>query len=438
MTGTIDSAPMNFQTPERRVARAIWRFCQLGCLLLSVCPASAAEVPAPPTAVRTADHPYDRGNAIDVFVTLPPAPATAPSLPVEYRVERSGEPHGIYEKVAQVIATSKDIKKGRIKITVEKCILGEPYWFRVAAVAPGPDGKFSAFVSPETAAATIPTKEYFDGERHWVLIIMLVICGAILTYVVLAWFGVPLHVRQIAGLEAIEEAVGRATEMGRSCLYVPGIQDMNEMQTIAGLTILSRVAQRAAEYDCRIETPTSKSLVMTAARETVQSAYVAAGRPENYRPDDIYYVTDEQFAYVSHITGKMVREKPAACFYLGSFYAESLILSETGNSIGAIQIAGTAQPSQLPFFVASCDYTLIGEEFYAASAYLSNSPDQLGSLKGQDVGKLIVMILILIGVSLTTAVQVTMPNPGKEPSAFHEHMTDAADYLMETILHSRG
>jgi hypothetical protein len=105
---------------------------------------------------------------------------------------------------------------------------------------------------------------------------------------------------------------------------------------------------------------------------------------------------------VAAVTGHMVREKPAACFYMGSFFAESLILSETGNSIGAIQVAGTAQPSQLPFFIAACDYTLIGEEFFAASAYLSGDPDQLGSLKGQDVGKLIVAALLLIGCGLYT------------------------------------
>jgi hypothetical protein len=98
----------------------------------------------------------------------------------------------------------------------------------------------------------------------------------------------------------------------------------------------------------------------------------------------------------------MVREKPATCLYLGAFFAESLILAETGNSIGAIQIAGTARPGQLPFFVAACDYTLIGEELFAASAYLSGDPKQLGSLKGQDVAKSVAMIAIIIGVITVT------------------------------------
>jgi hypothetical protein len=190
--------------------------------------------------------------------------------------------------------------------------------------------------------------------------------------------------------------------MGRPVLFVPGIQDMTDIQTVAGITVLGRVARTAAEYDATLEVPTSRSIVMTAARETVQAAHFSAGRPETYNQGNINYITDEQFGYVAYVTGRMVRDKPAACFYMGAFYAESLLLAENGNAIGAIQIAGTAEPSQLPFFVAACDYTLIGEEFFAASAYLSGERDQLGSIKGQDLGKLFVAAAILIGCALAT------------------------------------
>jgi len=93
-----------------------------------------------------------------------------------------------------------------------------------------------------------------------------------------------------------------------------------------------------------------------------------------------------------------MREKPAAIFYMGFFYAESLLLAETGNATGAIQIAGTDSDAQLPFFIAACDYTLIGEELYAASAYLAREPLLLGSLKGQDWSKLLLMVAIFLGV----------------------------------------
>ncbi|WP_397570720.1 DUF6754 domain-containing protein [Schlesneria sp. T3-172] len=228
------------------------------------------------------------------------------------------------------------------------------------------------------------------------------ICTTVIVCTELARHGRPFYVRPIAGLRAIEEAVGRSTEMGRPMLFVPGIQDINEIDTVAGLTVLSSVAKVAAEYDTPLEVPTTRALVMTAAREAVQGAALAAGRPDYFNEEHVYYVTDEQFGYVASVCGWMYREKPAACFYLGKFYAESLILAETGNAVGAIQIAGTAETAQLPFFVAACDYTLLGEELFAASAYLSGEPAQLGMLKGQDFGKLAAIVLIVVGSLLAT------------------------------------
>ena len=85
---------------------------------------------------------------------------------------------------------------------------------------------------------------------------------------------------------------------------------------------------------------------------------------------------------------------------MGSFYAESLLLAETGFSTGAIQVAGTANVHQLPFLVVACDYTLIGEELYAASAYLSGEPKLVGGLKGADLIKLVVIVVVIFGCVL--------------------------------------
>ena len=92
----------------------------------------------------------------------------------------------------------------------------------------------------------------------------------------------------------------------------------------------------------------------------MQESYLLEGRSDIYNEDMVHYLTDDQFAYAAGVNGIMKREA-AACLY-GQFYAESLLLAETGNSIGAIQIAGTATNSNT-IFVTACDYTLIGEEF---------------------------------------------------------------------------
>ena len=208
--------------------------------------------------------------------------------------------------------------------------------------------------------------------------------------------GEEIYLRPIAGISAMEEAVGRSTEMGTSVLFVPGISGLDQIDTIAGLTILGHVAEMTAQYETDLHVPVAVPIVMETAKETCKEAYLKKGRTDLYRQDMVHYVTDDQFAYAAGVNGIMLRDKPAAVFYQGRFYAESLILAETGNSIGAIQIAGTGSSSQIPFFVTACDYTLIGEEFYAASAYLSGNPEMLGSIKGQDYVKLLCMVSIAI------------------------------------------
>ncbi len=343
--------------------------------------------PAPADNVVAVNHKYDNGGVIDIIWDKSP---DDPREILGYNIYRSraDEPFEMIGFVLPGITSFAD--EG-----VENDIL---YRYRIGTIWEG--GEFFSDVSAPVAAAW----ELFNFDLLNLFLLAIVVCGAVIWFISSARSGKKLFVRKIGGLEALDEAVGRATEMGRPILFIPGILDMDDVQTLAAITILGRISRIVADYDSKIRMPVSRSLVMTTARETIRESYLAAGRPDAYSDDMVQYITDEQFGYVAAVNGIMVREKPATCLYLGAFFAESLILAETGNSIGAIQIAGTARPAQLPFFVAACDYTLIGEELFAASAYLSEDPKQLGSLKGQDVGKVVAMAAIVIGtLSMTLA-----------------------------------
>jgi hypothetical protein len=247
--------------------------------------------------------------------------------------------------------------------------------------------------------------EYFEPSRLNALLLMIVFCSLVLIYIARARRDHRLFIRRIAGLNAIDEAVGRATELGKKVLYVPGIMSIDENQTIASLAVLQHVARLTARYNTELDVPNKDPLTFASARETVKEAYLQEGRPDLYNDSMVHYVTYDQFAYTASVSGIMVRERPAANFLIGSFYAESLLLAETGQASGAIQIAGTAEIAQLPFFVCACDYTLIGEELYAAGAYLSRDPAMLGSIKGQDYTKAVVGSLIVLGMLIATFVR---------------------------------
>lgn len=209
--------------------------------------------------------------------------------------------------------------------------------------------------------------------------------------------GKKLFIRRISGLAAIDEAVGRATEMGRPMLFSPGISGFG-IVSLQALSILGHIISVAAKYRSRIIVPTNDPMLYTIAEESARDAYEAQGIPEAFDRDDIRYLSNDQFAYASGVVGILNREKVAGAFYFGDFYAEALILTENGQQVGAIQVAGTPQVMQIPFFIASCDYTIIGDEFYAASAYLSREPTLLGSLVGQDYGKALILLIIVLGI----------------------------------------
>ena len=235
--------------------------------------------------------------------------------------------------------------------------------------------------------------------RGFILVCFLVLSGAIFYNISRARKGRMPYLRKLAGVEAIDEAVGRATELGKPVIFSPGIAGLSGeygAQTFAALEILGYVARSAAKYDTRIPE------VLPIAEEIVRSAYAAEGKPDRYNPDDVRFLSSAQFAYAAGVMGIMEREKPGAAFLIGGFWAESLMFAEVGNAVGAIQIAGTANLHQIQFFVAACDYTLIGEEIFAVGAYFSGDPIRRGSLAGQDVGKVIAILLIIIGTLVGT------------------------------------
>jgi hypothetical protein len=345
--------------------------------------------PLPPSEVSARDKPDDGGGSIVITWTRSPDDGAGRNSVVEYRVYRSADEEGDSQLVGTTIKGGEEFVDGGTED-------GEEYLYSVVAFD-GISSSVRVAAGPVTSSA-----QWFHRGR-----VTMLVAGALLSFLVL-WFirkakkGDALYIRPIAGLAAVDEAVGRATEMGKPVMYIPGIMDMDNIQTIASMIILGRVARKTAEYETPLLVPTSRSIVMSAAQETVKEAYLDAGRPDAYDSDKIRYLTDDQFGYAAGVDGLMLREKPGAIFYMGAFYAESLILAETGHSTGAIQIAGTAMPSQLPFFVTACDYTLIGEELFAASAYLSKEPLLLGSLKGQDWGKAIAMGILVVGIVLVS------------------------------------
>ncbi len=337
--------------------------------------------------LQAVNTPNDRGQSVSLSWTSPTPP---PARWILLRRESGGTfaPIDTLEGTVHAFTDESGDGKG-----IQN---GTAYQYQLLADPPNPAQ------NSEVSASATPGAEWIDSTKINVLVVLMLFFAVLFYYIAQARRGKRWRFRTIPGLVAIEEAIGRATEMGKGVLYVPGVQDIDDIQTIASMIILANVARMTAKYETHLSVPTNAPAVYTVADEVVKSSYQDVGRADAYSPDMVRYVTTEQFAYVAAVNGMMLRERPAANLLLGAFFAESLLLAETGHSIGAIQIAGTANVHQMPFFVVACDYTLIGEEYYASSALLSNEPLLLGSLKASDIVKLILITVILIGCILAT------------------------------------
>jgi hypothetical protein len=226
--------------------------------------------------------------------------------------------------------------------------------------------------------------------------------------------GKQVSLRPIPGLDALDEAVGRAAEMGRPVHYTPGYtlgglyNPTMGPGVLAGITILRKVAESAAHRGVKTIVTLAQPEAVPIVEDILRTAYAAEN--QKVAPDAVRFISTEQYAYAAGVLSVLTEERPGASILMGYFWSESLQFAEGGSYIGAFQIGGTPSLSQIPFFIASCDYCLIGEEVFAARGYIDKDPPTLGTVMGQDYFRILVVILTLLltlgSFGLTGIVQV--------------------------------
>lgn len=205
-------------------------------------------------------------------------------------------------------------------------------------------------------------------------------------------------IRKLDGIAKMEEAVGRATEMGRPVHWSYGMGAF-DAQYFAAFTLLEYAAALCAKYGTRLIVSLALPEVVPMTEEIIRKAYAEAGKIESYRPEDV------RFWGGSHnpaMIGTISREQVAANFMIGSLFHESILGIEAAARYNAIQVGGTANTHQLPFIAAGCDAIFIGAEMFAAAAHLRPNPVRVGSTSAEDWITRLMIVLMVVGSVMAT------------------------------------
>jgi hypothetical protein len=209
-------------------------------------------------------------------------------------------------------------------------------------------------------------------------------------------------IRRVAGLDAIEDAVGRSTEMGKPVVASYGWAFSSfDYWTVAGLTLLSHIAKQCVRNNTRLIVPTGGStgsfIVRPVAVEIVKNAYEAAGKVDMFNENDMPFLSGDQFAMGSGYAGILLTERPGSMVLAGSSAADAMMIAEVSNQVGAITITAPTYIGNVAALACASDYVMIGEEAIAAGAYLSQDAAQLASIRTQDIYKFIAVGAIVLG-----------------------------------------
>lgn len=215
-----------------------------------------------------------------------------------------------------------------------------------------------------------------------------------------------IWIRRLPALDFIEEAVGRAAEMGRAVVCQgfgsgsSGMQSSIAPQIMAGLAVLGHAARICARHGTTIIATMRSESVVPVADEVLRTAFRLEGKLDEYlanREEMLPWLpTQAAMVAMAH------RIRPATAILIGAFWHESVQIAEAFGNVGAVMIGGTGRVYQIPFFAAVCDMNLIGEEIYAVSAYINQTPQMLASMATQDYFKIACFIFIILGVILST------------------------------------
>jgi hypothetical protein len=211
--------------------------------------------------------------------------------------------------------------------------------------------------------------------------------------------------RSILPFNILQGVTARAIETGRAVhvsLGLGGITSDVAADSLAGLSVLEYLAgQSAAAGETPIVTMADPTL-LPLAQDVIRRPYGTDRDEAAQAARRVRWVAPEPAAYAAGVMGTLGGEAVDANVMIGGFGDEYLLMGEAANRRKIVHIGGASDPNVVPFVFATADQALMGEDMYAAGAYLGHKPWHIGSLLAQDFMRWCVVTVIVILVVANT------------------------------------
>lgn len=210
--------------------------------------------------------------------------------------------------------------------------------------------------------------------------------------------------RSIPVFNALHGQMGRAIESGKA-LHVSvgtgGISGDDMATTLAGVSIVEFLADEAAASGIAPVITTSDSTTLLLAQDALRRPHVRQGDLSSYQPLSARQLALNATQYAAATMDYLAHDQVSAHVMSGAFGTEAGLIEHEANKQALPQMIGAADPRALALMVAAHENVLIGEEIYAAKAYLQARPQHLASLRAQDILRWLIVIGILAGFAIS-------------------------------------
>jgi hypothetical protein len=240
--------------------------------------------------------------------------------------------------------------------------------------------------------------------NHSLSILFILLClGLILFYFFSDRNRPKINLRDIQAFHHIQREVDLAVEAGNRLHISLGRGNINDLQggaAFIGLTILDRCAREASNSDRPPMTTSGDGVITILSQDTLQSTYRSLAAEQRYDPTNARLTGLTPLAYAAGSIPIIHDEHVSANFFAGHLGTEIALLTEAGERSRSLTVAGTDSIHAQAVLYATSDEPLLGEELYAAGAYLGAGPAHFASLRMQDILRWVLIGAIVIGAIL--------------------------------------